>query len=97
MNSSRMRLSQLDTGLRIARGRRWRDSGVFCREWRAGLVGSGRRCERIRRLTQWMMQETQFKQEKAKGNASRVGRRERGESKQKKIKEDRESRKKEGI
>lgn len=44
-----------------------------------------------------MMQETQLKQEKARGNASRVGRRERGESKQKKIKENRESRKKEGI
>lgn len=44
-----------------------------------------------------MMQETQLKQEKARGNASRVGRHERGESKQKKIKENRESRKKEGT
>lgn len=97
MDASRMRVVSTRYGTADARGRQWRDSGVFCREWRAGLVGSGRRCERIRRLTQWMMQETQLKQEKARGNASRVGRRERGESKQKRFKENRESRKKEGI
>lgn len=75
MDPSRMRMSQVVTESADARGE-WRDSGLFCREWRADSVGSGRRCERIRRFTQWMMQERR-KVSKARGNASRVGRRRR--------------------